>query len=72
MEQHKIERINFLAKKSKTEGLTEPEKSEQKALREEYIAEWRTSLKTQLDNTIVLHENGTATRLQQKKGGAEH
>ena len=37
MEQTKIDRINTLARKSKTEGLTEAEKAEQAALRREYI-----------------------------------
>ena len=40
MEQKKIDRINELSRKSRTpEGLTEAEKAEQKALREEYLAE---------------------------------
>ena len=50
MEKKKIERINFLAKKSKTEGLTAEEKAEQQALRQEYINAVRINLKSQLDN----------------------
>lgn len=67
MEQHKIDRINALAKKAKGEGLTAQETAEQKALREEYIKGFRLSLKAQLDNTIVLNPDGTSTRLRQKK-----
>lgn len=36
MDDKKIERINFLARKSRTEGLTDEEKKEQEALRNEY------------------------------------
>ncbi len=36
MEQKKIDRINELAKKSKTVGLSDEEKAEQTALRNEY------------------------------------
>lgn len=69
MEQHKIERINALAKKSKAEGLTPAEQAEQKTLRDEYIAEWRNNLKNQLDNTTVLNPDGTTSKLQQRKDG---
>lgn len=45
MEKEKIDRINALYEKSKKEGLTEEEAAEQKALREEYIAEFRAGLR---------------------------
>ncbi|MBR2489107.1 MAG: DUF896 domain-containing protein, partial [Clostridia bacterium] len=37
MTQEKIDRINFLARKKKAEGLTEEELKEQAVLRREYI-----------------------------------
>ncbi len=58
MLQEKIERINFLAKKAKKEGLTEEEKAEQAQLRGEYIAEWREGVIQTLENTYVVDENG--------------
>ena len=69
MTDEKIARINALAKKAKTEGLTDAEKAEQQELRAEYVAGFRQSLKSQLDNTVVLRPDGTAYRLRQKKGG---
>jgi len=69
MTDQKIARINELAKKARAEGLTPAEQAEQKALREEYIAGFRRSLKSQLDNTVVLNPDGTSYRLRQKKGG---
>ena len=53
MNQEKIDRINFLARKSRTDGLTDAEKEEQLALRQEYIAAFRRSLTGQLDNTWI-------------------
>ena len=45
MDKEKIDRINYLAHKSKTpEGLTEEEKAEQATLRKEYLAEWRRGM----------------------------
>lgn len=46
----KIDRINYLAKKSKTVGLTSQEKKEQRILREEFLADFRARFKQQLDN----------------------
>ena len=45
MEKSKVDRINELARISKTRELTELEKSEQKNLREEYLAEVRKAFK---------------------------
>lgn len=68
MTDEKIARINALAKKSKTEGLTEAEEQEQQALRAEYIADFRKNLKSQLDNTVVINPDGTSYKLGQDKG----
>lgn len=45
MEKSKIDRINELGRISKTRNLTEEEKCEQKALREEYLAYVRSQLR---------------------------
>ena len=44
MDKAKVDRINELGRLSKERELTEAEKAEQKALREEYIKEFRASL----------------------------
>ena len=63
-----IERINELAKKSKTPGgLTPEEKIEQAALRKEYIEGFRQSLIAQLDNTVVVEPDGTKRKLVRKE-----
>lgn len=55
MTQEKIDRINELARKSRTsEGLTPAEKEEQTALRNEYRAGFIRNLKAQLDNIEVV------------------
>ena len=67
MLEEKIQRINELARKSKTpEGLTEEEKAEQKQLRQEYIAEWRQGVVQVLDNTYVMDEKGVKRKLEKK------
>jgi len=67
MTEEKQLRINELARKSKTpEGLTEEEKAEQKALRDEYIAQYRRSLMAQLDNTYIERPDGTREKIVKK------
>lgn len=50
----KMERINFLARKSKNEGLSPEEAAEQKELREEYLKNFRESFRRQLDNIEIV------------------
>ena len=66
MLQEKIDRINFLSRKSKTVGLTDAEKQEQQKLRQEYIAEWRLGMTQVLDNTYIMDEKGNKTKLKHK------
>ena len=64
----KIERINELARKSRTpEGLTEAELVEQALLRKEYIADWKASLASQLDNTYIVDAQGNKRKLEKRK-----
>ncbi len=67
MKQEKIDRINALARKSKTpEGLTEKEKQEQAVLRREYIDSYKASLIGQLDNTYIIDDKGNKKKLERK------
>ena len=61
-----IARINELAHKAKSEGLTEEEKAEQQVLRQEYIANIRANIRAQLDNTVVVQPDGTRVKLERK------
>lgn len=65
--QEKIDRINFLARKAKSESLTEAEALEQKTLRAEYVAAFRKSLETQLDSTVIVRPDGSRERITRKR-----
>lgn len=67
-----VERINELAKKAKTVGLTEEEKKEQAALRREYIDSVIGNLRGQLDNTYTVDEDGNKERLKKKNEGKKN
>lgn len=58
-----VNRINELARKAKTEGLTEEEKAEQAALRRAYTDSVKANLRAQLAGTFVRKEDGTVVRL---------
>lgn len=61
-----IARINALAKKVKTEGLTAEETAERDKLRRIYIDSVKANLTGQLDNTYILRPDGTKTKLERK------
>ncbi len=53
----KLDRINFLARKSKETGLSTQEKEEQKSLRQEYLSAFRDNFRKQLDCIEVVDDN---------------
>ena len=66
MTEEKIKRINELARKQKSEGLTEEEKAVQFKLRREYIDAYKQSLIAQLENTYILEPDGTKRKVGRK------
>lgn len=66
MNQEKIDRINELYHKSKSQELTDEEKREQAALRREYIDAYKASLVGQLENTYYIDENGHKKKVTRK------
>ena len=68
MTNEKIARINELAKKSKTTSLTDAEKAEQQALRQEYVADVKASLRAQLANTSIQEPDGTIHKVTRRTG----
>ena len=67
MNQQKIDRINELARKSKSVGLTEEEKAEQTALRNEYRQSVVGNLRAELNNTYIMTPDGKKRKVG--KGG---
>lgn len=66
MDQKKIDRINYLAKKAKTEGLTEEETKEREQLRNEYRASFMAGLSGILDNTVIQYPDGSKVPVKKK------
>lgn len=66
MEKKKVDRINELARLSKERRLTQEEKEEQHALRQEYLAEIRASFGGILENTVIERPDGSREKLHKK------
>ena len=63
-----IARINELARKSKTEGLTPEETAERARLRQEYLKEFKAGFqKNLLDNLYVVGDDGKEVKVKTKK-----
>lgn len=61
-----IDRINELARKAKTEGLTAEETAERNVLRRAYIDSVKASLTGHLENTVIQYPDGTKKPLRKK------
>ena len=74
MTQDKIDRINELARKQRTEeGLTDEERADQQKLRSEYINSIKRNLSLQLENTVIVDEKGNKRKVQKKeKNSVKH
>lgn len=62
-----IQRINELARKSRTQGLTLKEEKEQALLRRAYIDAVKASLEGHLENTYIKEPDGTLHKLGKKE-----
>lgn len=69
MQQNKLDRINELARLSKTRPLTEEEKTEQAVLRQEYVALVHNNLRGQLNNIRIVEPDGTIHPLKDHNNG---
>ena len=61
-----IARINELAKKAKSEGLTPEETAERDKLRRIYIDSVVGNLKGQLENTYIVRPDGSKQKIEKK------
>ena len=68
MDNIKIDRINTLAHKQKSVGLSEEEKKEQAALRKEYLEAVKENLRASLNNVSIKEADGSITDLGKKFG----
>lgn len=72
MTQEKIDRINELARKSRTpEGLTDAEKAEQTALRNEFRADFKANLESQLKNIEIVDNVEEAEKIIEEENKKE-
>lgn len=65
MKKEDIDRINELARKAKTVGLTPEENEERAVLRQAYIDSVVGDLRQQLDNTYIVDSKGNKRKLRQ-------
>ncbi len=68
----KIRRINELYHKSKEQGLTEEEKEEQAALRQDYINSVRANLQGQIDSIRIQRPDGSLEKLKKNPNRSAH
>ncbi|WP_251549227.1 DUF896 domain-containing protein [Neobacillus muris] len=70
LSKEKLARINELAKKAKTTGLSDIEAKEQTSLRSEYLAAFRSQMLDTLTHTTIIDPEGndvTPEKIKQRK-----
>ncbi|CAM3306493.1 DUF896 family protein [Vagococcus sp. PNs007] len=68
LSKEKMARINELANKSKAEGLTLAEQTEQKELRQEYLERFRGGMRNHIEGMKVVDEKGNDVTPDKLKG----
>ena len=74
LDSKKIERINELARKKKTVGLTQVEQDEQLLLRQEYLEAFRGGMRNHIEGLKIVDEEGNDVtpeklkQIQREKG----
>lgn len=74
LSKEKLDRINALAKKAKSEGLSDAEKSEQQALRQEYLQTFRLGMRNHIEGLKFIDPEGSDVtpdklkQIQKEKG----
>lgn len=69
-----LKRINELAHKDKTQGLTTAEKAERKRLRDQYLKNFRAAFRSNIEMMQIFDKNGKeltpekVKEIQRKKG----
>ncbi|MER2063779.1 MAG: DUF896 family protein [Alkalibacterium sp.] len=58
LEKQKLDRINELVRKERSDGLTDEEKQEQKTLREEYITAFRSGMRNHIEGMKIVDPDG--------------
>lgn len=61
-----LSRINELARKSRTEGLTDAEKAEQAELRQQYIKGFRQGFENTMNNVYIMDKDGNKKKVEKK------
>ncbi len=66
LDQKKLDRISELTRISRVRELTEEEKIEREALRNEYRAAMRASLEGTLSHTVIQYPDGSRKKVEKK------
>ena len=71
MEKFKLDRLSELTRISRTRELTDDEKKEREALRNEYRQSVVGNLASQLDSMTIIEPDGTKVRVKDRKMSGE-